>query len=235
MRYALIFAAAFGNMNLPRFHDRREAGRLLAAKLGPYADRPDVLVLALPRGGVPVAYEVARALGATLDIFLVRKLGVPGHEELAMGAIPTGGVRVLNDQVVRAMHIPDYVIETVVAKEQQELARRERLYRSDRPPPDVRGRTVILVDDGLATGATMQAAIKALRQQQAARTVVAVPIASPETCEELREEVDEVICAVTPEPFHAVGLWYEDFSQTSDDEVRDLLARSARAVTAGEI
>jgi predicted phosphoribosyltransferase len=208
------------------FRDRSEAGRLLATQLVTYANRPDVLVLALPRGGVPVAYEVARALKAPLDVFLVRKLGLPGHEELAMGAVATGGVRVLNDQIVRALRIPDYVIEAVAAQEQQELRRRERLYRGGRPSPDVRGRTVILVDDGLATGATMQAAIKALRQQQPARIVVAVPTASPETCEALRAEVDEVICAITPEPFHAVGLWYEDFSQTTDEEVRDLLARS---------
>ena len=207
------------------FRDRNEAGRLLAVQLAAYANRPDVLVLALPRGGVPVAYEVARALNAPLDVFLVRKLGVPGYEELAMGAVATGGVRVLNDQIVDGLRIPDYVIDAVAAQEQQELRRRERLYRGGRPPPDARGRTVILVDDGLATGATMHAAIKALRQQQPARIVVAVPTASPETCEALRAEVDEVICAMTPEPFHAVGLWYEDFSQTTDEEVHDLLAR----------
>lgn len=211
------------------FRDRRAAGRLLAAQLAAYVDRPDVLVLALPRGGVPVAYEVARALNAPLDIFLVRKLGVPDYEELAMGAVATGGVRVLNDQIVGGLHIPDYVIDQVTAWEQQELARRERLYRGDRPPPDVCGRTVILVDDGLATGATMHAAIKALRQQQPARIVVAVPTASPETCDQLRAEVDEVICAITPEPFYAVGLWYEDFSQTTDEEVRNLLAQSVPA------
>ena len=210
------------------FHDRTEAGRLLVGKLAAYANRADVIVLALPRGGVPVAYEVARALNAPLDVFLVRKLGIPGHEEFAMGAIAAGGVRVLNDQTVRALRISDHVIEAVAAKEQQELDRRARLYRGDRPPPDLRGKTVILVDDGLATGATMLAAVKALRQQ-AGRIVVAVPIAPPETCEQLREEVDEIICAVTPEPFYAVGCWYEDFSQTTDEEVRDLLARSARA------
>src|ERR1700732_2398272 len=208
-----------------RFRNRSEAGRLLAEKLPAYANRPDVLVLALPRGGVPVAYEVARRLGASLDVFLVRKLGVPGYEELAMGAIATGGVRVLNDQIVNGLGIPSYVIDAVAAQEQQELARRARLYRGGRPPPEVRGRTVILVDDGLATGATMRAAITALRQLQPARIVVATPTASPETCEELRSEVDEVICAITPEPFLAVGHWYEDFSQTTDDEVRDLLAR----------
>ncbi len=211
------------------FRDRREAGRFLAARLASYAGRPDVLVLALPRGGVPVAYEVASALGAPLDVFVVRKLGVPGHEELAMGAVASGGTSVLNDQVIRALDIPDRLIDAIVAKEQQELARRERLYRGDRPPPDVRGRTVILVDDGLATGATMYAAIKALRQQGPSRIVVAVPTASLETCEALKEEVDDVICAVTPEPFYAVGLWYEDFSQTTDEEVRNLLASAGRA------
>ena len=207
------------------FRDRREAGRLLAEKLAPYANRPDVLVLALPRGGVPVAYEVARALGAPLDVFVVRKLGVPGYEELAMGAVATGGVRVLNDQIVDRLGIPDHLIDAVAAREQQERSRRERLYRGGRPPPNIRGHTVILVDDGLATGATMHAAIQALRQQQPARIVVAVPTASPETCEEMRAEVDDVICAITPEPFHAVGLWYQDFSQTTDEEVRDLLSR----------
>jgi predicted phosphoribosyltransferase len=209
---------------LRRFRDRHDAGRLLAEKLTAYAHRPDVLVLALPRGGVPVAYEVARALGTPLDVFVVRKLGVPGHEELAMGAVATGGVRVLNDDVVRGLRIPDRVIDAVTALEQQELARRERLYRGDRTPPDARGRTVILVDDGLATGATMHAAIAALRQQEPARIVVAVPTAAPETCNALRAEVDDVVCAITPEPFHAVGLWYEDFSQTTDEEVRELLA-----------
>lgn len=212
-------------MESGRFRDRGEAGRLLAAKLSAYANRPDVLVLALPRGGVPVAYEVARALGAPLDVFVVRKLGVPGYEELAMGAVATGGVRVLNDRIVNGLGIPGYIIDAVAAQEQQELARRERLYRGGRPPPDVRGRTVILVDDGLATGATMHAAVQALRQLQPARIVVAVPTASPDTCEELRAEVDEVICAITPEPFQAVGRWYEDFSQTTDEEVRELLGR----------
>jgi predicted phosphoribosyltransferase len=212
-------------MNRQRpFRDRREAGRVLAGMLGKYANRPDVVVLALPRGGVPVAYEVARQLGAPLDIFLVRKLGVPGYEELAMGAIASGGVRVLNDQLMEMLRIPDDIIDEVAAWEQRELMRRERLYRGDRPPPDVRGRTVILVDDGLATGSTMQAAIKALRQQQPARIVVAVPTSSPDVCEQLRSQADEVVCAITPEPFHAVGLWYEDFAQTTDEEVRDLLA-----------
>jgi predicted phosphoribosyltransferase len=214
-------------MDPRRFRDRSDAGRALAAKLAAYAHRPDVLVLALPRGGVPVAHEVARVLRAPLDVFLVRKLGVPGHEELAMGAVATGGVRVLNESVVAGLGIPPYVIDAVTAWEQEELTRRERLYRGDRPPPDVRGRTVILVDDGLATGATMHAAIRALREQHPGRIVVAVPTAAPETCEELKTEVDDVICATTPEPFHAVGLWYENFSQTTDEEVRDLLARGA--------
>src|SRR3984957_7570870 len=206
------------------FRDRREAGRLLAAKLANYADRRDVVVLALPRSGVPVAYEVASALDLPLDVFVVRKLGIPGYDELAMGAVATAGVRVLNDQFVTRLGIPERVIEAVAAREQQELSRRERLYRGGRPPPEVRDRTVILVDDGLATGATMHAAIQALRQQRPARIVVAVPTASPETCEEMGAEVDDVICAITPEPFEAVGLWYQDFTQTTDEEVRDLLA-----------
>jgi erythromycin esterase-like protein/predicted phosphoribosyltransferase len=214
------------DLNAPGlFRDRREAGRLLAAKLSAYANRSDLLVLALPRGGVPVAYEVARALGAPLDVFVVRKLGVPGYEELAMGAVATGGVRVLNHQLVHRLGIPNHLIDSVAAQEEEELARRERLYRGGRPPPDVRGRTVILVDDGLATGATMSAAIEALRQLKPARIVVAVPTASPETCDEMRAKVDDVICAITPEPFHAVGLWYQDFTQTTDEEVRNLLAR----------
>ena len=216
------------------FRDRREAGRLLAEKLAAYANRPDVLVLALPRGGVPVAYEVARGLGAPLDVFVVRKLGVPGYEELAMGAIATGGVRVLNDQLVERLGIGDQAIEAIAARERQELERRERLYRGDRPPLDVRGRTVILVDDGLATGATMHAAIDALRQQNPARIVVAVPTASPEACEEMKEKADDVICAITPEPFYAVGRWYHDFSQTADEEVGVLLAQQGTSET-GEI
>ena len=208
------------------FRDRTEAGRQLAAKLVAYAGRPDVLVLALPRGGVPVAFEVARALRAPLDIFLVRKLGLPGHEELAMGAIATGGVRVLNEDVVRALRVSGEVIDAVAAEEQQELERRERLYRGDRPPADVGGRTVVLVDDGLATGATMRAAIAALRQRGPARVVVAVPVGAPETCAEFQDEADEAVCARTPEPFYAVGLWYGDFSQTTDEEVRDLLEQA---------
>jgi predicted phosphoribosyltransferase len=208
------------------FRDRSEAGRQLAVRLAQYADRPDVLVLALPRGGVPVGYEVARTLHAPMDVFIVRKLGVPGHEELAMGAVATGGIRVLNDQVVNGLGIPDYVIDAVAGWEQQELERRERLYRGQRPPPGVRGKTVLLVDDGLATGSTMLAAVRALRQLGPARIVVAVPVASRDTCELLKLEVDEVVCAVTPEPFYAVGLWYRNFSQTTDEEVRELLEQS---------
>jgi predicted phosphoribosyltransferase len=215
------------------FSDRAEAGRVLAEQLRHYAGRPDVIVLALPRGGVPVAYEVAKALHAPLDIFVVRKLGIPGREELAMGAVATGGVRVLNDEVVKGLSIPGYVIDAVATWELQELERRERLYRSNRPPPDVRGKTVILVDDGLATGSTMLAAVQALRKLGPARIVVAVPVASPDTCELLTEYVDETVCTATPEPFYAVGLWYRDFSQTTDEEVRELLERSAAEVGAG--
>jgi predicted phosphoribosyltransferase len=209
------------------YHDRTDAGRFLAGKLAGYAGRPDVLVLALPRGGVPVAYEVARALGVPLDVFLVRKLGVPGHEELALGAIATGGVRLLNPDVVRSLRIAPEVIDEVAAIERAELERRGREYRDGRPPPDVHGKTVILIDDGLATGASMRAAVAALRQGQPARIVVAVPIAAAVTCEEFQDEVDEVVCARTPDPFYAVGLWYEDFSQTTDEEVRELLRRAA--------
>jgi putative phosphoribosyl transferase len=211
-----------------RFRDRTDAGRRLAKSLLAYANRPDVLVLALPRGGVPVAFEVARTLEAPLDVFLVRKLGVPGHEELAMGAIASGGVRVVNDDIIAAYDVRPEEIELVSAAEERELGRRERLYRGERPPPAVAGRTVILVDDGLATGSTMRAAVAALRQQHPARVVVAVPTAAAETCEEFRHEVDDIVCATTPDPFYAVGLWYEDFSQTSDEEVHELLERAAR-------
>jgi predicted phosphoribosyltransferase len=209
------------------FRDRRDAGRHLAANLADYAGRSDVLVLALPRGGVPVAFEVVQALGAPLDVFLVRKLGAPGQEELAIGAIASGGVRWFNEDVVRALRITPEVIEEVTATALEELQRREREYRGNRPAPDVSGKTVILIDDGLATGASMRVAVAALRQRHPARLVVAVPIASPVACDELAQEVDEVICARTPEPFYAVGLWYEDFSQTTDEEVRDLLRRAA--------
>ena len=186
-----------------------------------------MLVLALPRGGVAVAHEVARALGAPLDVFVVRKLGVPGHEELALGAIASGGVILLNEDVWRGLRIPPEVIDRVEATERTEVARREWAYRRGRPAPDMRGKTVILIDDGLATGASMRVAVAALRQVPPARIVVAVPVAAPSACEELRDEVDEVICARTPHPFHAVGFWYEDFSQTTDEEVRDLLEGSA--------
>jgi putative phosphoribosyl transferase len=211
---------------IPLYRDRSEAGRVLATKLAHYAGRQDVLVLALPRGGVPVAFEVAKALHAPLDVFLARKLGVPGHEELAMGAIATGGIRVINEEVVRMLRIPDAVIDAVSEREQQELQRRERLYRDDLPPPNVQGRTVILIDDGLATGSTMRAAVMALREQHPARIVVAVPVAAPSTCSELQAEVDEIICAYTPEPFYGVGFWYQDFSQISDKEVHDLLVQA---------
>jgi predicted phosphoribosyltransferase len=208
------------------YRDRTEAGRYLARRLAGYAGRPDVLALALPRGGVAVAYEVARALGAPLDVFLVRKLGVPGHEELAMGAIASGGLVLLNQQMVRELGIRPDLINHLISTQRAELERRDRQYRGDRPPPDVRGKTVILIDDGLATGASMRAAIAALRQHDPARIVVAVPVAARSTCAELREAVDEVVCARTPEPFRAVGVWYEDFTQMTDDEVRDLLRRA---------
>ncbi len=209
------------------FRDRTEAGRLLAQKLREYANRDDVVMLALPRGGVPVAYEVANTLNVPLDIFLVRKLGLPGNEELAMGAIASGGVRVLNEEVVRALNIPDEIVDEVAEKEERELERREREYRGGRPPVDVRGRTAILIDDGLATGSSMRAAALALRINQPAQIVVAVPVGAPSTCAEFESEVDKVVCAVTPEPFWGVGQWYRDFSQTSDEEVRDLLRRAA--------
>jgi putative phosphoribosyl transferase len=208
------------------YSNRSEAGKFLAVLLTSYADRTDVLVLALPRGGVPVAFEVAKELRAPLDIFLVRKLGLPGHEEFAIGAIATGGVRVLNDDVVDYLGISDDVIDSIAAKELRELERRERAYRGDRREPNVRGKTVVLVDDGLATGSTMRAAASALRQQAPARIVVAVPVSAPQTCDEYRMGVDEIICAATPERFYGVGRWYRDFSQTSDDEVRELLKRS---------
>ena len=209
-----------------RFRDRADAGRLLAERLSHYAGRDDVLVLGLPRGGVPVAAEVARALGAPLDVFLVRKLGLPGQEELAMGAIASGGARVLNEELVETLGIPEALIDAVAAREEEELRRRERLYRGERPPPEVEGKTVILVDDGLATGSSMRAAVAALRRLRPARIVVAVPTAPVSTCEELRPEVDELVCARTPQPFYAVGIWYENFNQTTDEEVRRLLAEA---------
>jgi predicted phosphoribosyltransferase len=225
-RSAVERSAEGGDMFFP---DRAHAGRRLAARLTAYADCPDVLVLALPRGGVPVAYEVARALHAPLEVFLVRKLGVPGREELAMGAIATGGVRVLNDEVVQALGLTEEAIAAAAAAETRELERREGVYRGGRAFPNVAGRTVLLIDDGLATGTTMRAAVAALRKMGPARIVVAVPVASAATCAELAAEVDEVVCARTPEPFFAVGVWYDDFTQTTDDEVRDLLARAAEA------
>jgi putative phosphoribosyl transferase len=214
--------------SLRPFRDRAHAGRFLAERLRQYANRPDVLVLALPRGGVPVAHEVAKALQVPMDIFLVRKLGVPGHEELAMGAVASGGVRVINEDVVRSLGIPGAAIDRVAEKELIELSRREEAYRGNRPEPEIRGRTVILVDDGLATGSTLRAAAQALATKEPAKIVVAVPIASPDICEALSHEVDEVVCAVTPEPFYAVGRWYDDFDQTTDDDVRALLAESRR-------
>ena len=209
------------------FSNRAEAGQLLAEKLLPYANRNDVIVLGLPRGGVPVAFEVAQRLRVPLDVFIVRKLGVPGFEELAVGAIASGGVRVLNEDVARALPNPEEVIESITARETAELERREQSYRDGRPAPDLRSKTVILVDDGLATGATMRAAVKALRQCDVAKIVVAAPVGAPETCREFEDEADEIICAMAPEYFQAVGQYYEDFSQTSDEEVRELLARAA--------
>jgi predicted phosphoribosyltransferase len=208
-----------------RFADRRDAGRLLAGALERYRDRDDVVVLGLPRGGVPVAAEVAAALDAPLDVFLVRKLGVPGHEELAMGAIASGGVRVVNADVVRSVGIRQDQLDAVTARELERLVAQERDYRGDAAPVDVRGRTAILVDDGLATGATMRAAIGALRGLGAAAIVVAVPTAPRETCEALSREVEDVVCATTPEPFTAVGIWYRDFRPVSDEQVRELLDR----------
>jgi len=210
------------------FTDRRDAGRKLAKKLAAYANRSDVLVLALPRGGVPVAYEVALALHAPLDIFIVRKLGLPGHEELAMGAIATGGALVINQDVVRTFNVPQGLIEAVAKKELKELERRERVFRGDRPMREIRGKTVILIDDGLATGASMHAAILGIRSKQPARIVAAVPTAALETCEAFKQKVDEMICATTPEPFYGVSRWYEEFSQTSDEEVQSLLEEASQ-------
>lgn len=214
---------------LQRFQNRRDAGRQLAERLKAYADQSDVLVLGLPRGGVPVAFEVAQALNVPLDVFLVRKLGVPGHEELAMGAIASGGARVLNEEVVQMLGIREQIIELVAAAERRTLEAREQAYRGARPRPVVRGRTVILVDDGLATGATMRAAVVALRAEQPRRIAVAVPVAAADTYEEFKADVDEIICVFTPKQFFAVGMWYEDFSQTLDEEVRELLERATRS------
>jgi putative phosphoribosyl transferase len=211
-------------MLLP-YKNRSQAGRELAEALQPYANRPDVLILALPRGGVPVAYEVAKALNIPLDLMLVRKLGLPGHEELAVGAIATGGIRVLNTEVIEGMAISEAQIERIAAAELQELRRREKAYRGERPNAEVQGHGVILIDDGLATGATMQAAIAAIRQQRPAEILVAVPVAPKDTVALLRDQADAVICPATPEPFLGVGRWYEDFTQITDAEVRDLLGR----------
>lgn len=208
------------------FRDRSDAGRRLASHLVTYAHRDDILVLALPRGGVPVAFEVARKLEAPLDVFVVRKLGVPGHEELAMGAIASGGVLVLNEDVVANLQIPEGVIQQVAAKEREELDRREHAYRNGRPAPQIPGRRVILIDDGLATGASMHSAVKGLRKQTPERVVIAVPVAARQTIEKLRPQVDDLVCVAVPEPFYGVGQWYEDFRQTSDDEVRDLLQQA---------
>ena len=211
------------------FRDRFEAGRVLASKLSEFSRKNDVVVLALPRGGVPVGYEVAQALHAPLDVFVVRKLGTPGQEELAMGALASGGTTVLNREVIQALGISQSTIDAVAARENPELERREREYRDGRPALQVEGRTVILVDDGLATGSSMRVAIKALRKESAAQVVVAVPVASPSACLEFEAEVDKIVCAATPEPFWAVGQWYRNFSQTTDEEVRELLARAAAA------
>ncbi len=210
------------------FLHRLDAGRQLAVRLLHYRDHPDVIVLALPRGGVPVAAQVARKLHVPLDVFLVRKLGVPGHEELAMGAIASGGVQVLNRDVIRALHLSELDIEAAAARETMELERRERDYRGDSPPRELRGRTIILIDDGIATGATMRAAIAALRGRDAGKIVVAVPVAAPGTCAEMESDVDEMVCLATPAVFEAVGEWYENFSQTTDAEVRQLLRQRNR-------
>jgi predicted phosphoribosyltransferase len=210
-----------------QFLDRREAGKFLAQNLGAYVNQDDVIVLALPRGGVPVAAEVAKKLNAPLDVFVVRKLGVPGHPELAMGAIATGGVRVTNRGVVEALRIPEIVSDAVAAQEQEELARRERLYRDELPPPDVKGKTAIVVDDGIATGSTMLAAVAALRELDAARIVIACPVIAASTYYEMRSAADDVAAAIVTDDFHSVGQFYEDFSQTTDEEARELLAQAA--------
>ena len=212
------------------FRDRQEAGRLLAHRLATLKNRPDLIVMGLPRGGVPVAHEVAKALNAPLDVFIVRKLGVPGHEELAMGAVASGGVRILNDEVIRHLNITKEAIDAATLRELGELERRERLYRDNRPMPEIQGKTVIVVDDGLATGSTMKVALAALRRKHPARLIVAVPIAPPETCESLRNDADEIVCAATPESFVAVGAWYRQFDQITDEEVRSLMEATTRVV-----
>ena len=211
------------------YPDRREAGRVLATLLRPYAGRADVVVLALPRGGVPVGFEVAQALGVPLDVFVVRKLGVPGHEELAMGAIASGGVRVLLPDIFRELRIPQGALEETTRREEAELARREKEFRGGREPVDVRGKTVIVVDDGLATGSSMRAAIAALRKLEPERIVVAVPVAAEASCAEIGAIADDCVCATTPPGFSAVGMWYDDFRQTEDEEVRELLAAATNS------
>src|ERR1043166_7086421 len=211
----------------PLFYDRAEAGRFLAQKLKPLIANQSTVILALPRGGVPIGFEIAQNLHCDLDIFLVRKIGVPGQEELAMGAVASGGVRVLNQSIIRQLRISDEMIEVATQREEQEIARREALYREGRPRVDVAGRTVVLVDDGLATGATMLAAARGILPHPPARVVIGFPLASVEACEDFRGQVDEVVCGATPQPFGAVGIWYQDFSQVSDDEVREFLERAA--------
>lgn len=210
------------------FKDRVDAGRKLAKELSEYANRSDVIILALPRGGVPVAFEVAKELNVKMDVFIVRKLGVPGNEELAMGAIASDNIRVLNEDVIRSFQIPQSVIDEVAVNELRELERRERLYRGNRPKPDISGSTVILIDDGLATGATMRAAAAAVKTKNPAKIVIAVPTAASDTCSAFENEVDKTICVATPEPFYGVGAWYEDFSQTTDKEVCELLNKAAK-------
>ena len=217
---------AMGSQPVDIFIDRRDAGRRLAGAIADKGIRDHLLVLGLPRGGIPVAYEVAKELKAPLDVWLVRKLGVPGHEELAMGALASGGARILNDDVVRSIGVRPEGVKAVVTKELKELQRRERQYRGDRPLPVIEDKTVIVVDDGLATGASMKAALKALRSQNPSRLIVAVPVGAPDMCRALSREADEVICLLQPKFFNAVGNWYQDFSQTTDQQVQELLAES---------
>lgn len=211
---------------MEKFINREQAGRILAKSLKKYANQPNVIVLALPRGGVPVAYEIARALSIPLDVFIVRKLGVPEHEEFAMGAIASGGTVLVNESIIKQLRLQQSSIDSVIQSEQDELVRREQVYRRNRPFPDLLGKTIILVDDGIATGATMQVAISALRKHKPANIIVAVPVAAYETCQSMSQLVDQLICPLQPINFFAVGLWYEDFSQTTDEEVIDLLERS---------
>lgn len=215
------------------FWNRKQAGERLAKRLMGYADREDVLILALPRGGVPVGFEIARVLHAPLDVFVVRKLGTPGQEELAMGAIAPGGIRELNRDIVDTLMISDETLEMIVRQEQAELERREKAYRGDRPRPEIRGKTVILVDDGLATGASMRAAVHAIRTMSPEKIIVAVPVGAVDTCKDFRNLADEIVCLEKPEPFYGVGAWYEDFSQTSDEEVREFLDRAQEAINTG--